>query len=188
MKDLNNGYYQIVAGERRWRASRIAGITEIPAIIRTYDELATMQIALIENLQREDLNPIEEALSYKALLDDFALTQEKCPSRSEKAAAQSQIQSGCSRFQNKCRSCWRRGAISGGHARAILSVTNEEGKLQLAEKIIENELNVRQAEQLAKALNAQKQEKEPTQTQTSAFDLQLQRDSKADVRFVGYES
>lgn len=77
VKDLNNGYYQIVAGERRWRASRIAGITEIPAIIRTYDELATMQIALIENLQREDLNPIEEALSYKALLDDFALTQEK---------------------------------------------------------------------------------------------------------------
>ena len=174
MKDLNNGYYQIVAGERRWRASRIAGITEIPAIIRTYDELATMQIALIENLQREDLNPIEEALSYKALLDDFALTQEKVSEQVGKKPQRNRKYNPAALASKTSAEAAGGGAISGGHARAILSVTNEEGKLQLAEKIIENELNVRQAEQLAKALNAQKQEKEPTQTQTSAFDLQLQ--------------
>lgn len=174
VKDLNNGYYQIVAGERRWRASRIAGITEIPAIIRTYDELATMQIALIENLQREDLNPIEEALSYKALLDDFALTQEKVSEQVGKSRSAIANTIRLLSLPKQVQKLLEEGAISGGHARAILSVTNEEGKLQLAEKIIENELNVRQAEQLAKALNAQKQEKEPTQTQTSAFDLQLQ--------------
>lgn len=174
VKDLNNGYYQIVAGERRWRASRIAGITEIPAIIRTYDELATMQIALIENLQREDLNPIEEALSYKALLDDFALTQEKVSEQVGKSRSAIANTIRLLSLPKQVQKLLEEGAISGGHARAILSVTSEEGKLQLAEKIIENELNVRQAEQLAKALNAQKQEKEPTQPQTSAFDLQLQ--------------
>ncbi len=174
VKDLNNGYYQIVAGERRWRASRIAGITEIPAIIRTYDELATMQIALIENLQREDLNPIEEALSYKALLDDFALTQEKVSEQVGKSRSAIANTIRLLSLPKQVQKLLEEGAISGGHARAILSVTSEEGKLQLAEKIIENGLNVRQAEQLAKALNAQKQEKEPTQPQTSAFDLQLQ--------------
>ena len=174
VKDLNNGYYQIVAGERRWRASRIAGITEIPAIIRTYDELATMQIALIENLQREDLNPIEEALSYKALLDDFALTQEKVSEQVGKSRSAIANTIRLLSLPKQVQKLLEEGAISGGHARAILSVTSEEGKLQLAEKIIENELNVRQAEQLAKALNAQKPEKEPTQPQTSAFDLQLQ--------------
>lgn len=174
VKDLNNGYYQIVAGERRWRASRIAGITEIPAIIRTYDELATMQIALIENLQREDLNPIEEALSYKALLDDFALTQEKVSEQVGKSRSAIANTIRLLSLPKQVQKMLEEGAISGGHARAILSVTSEEGKLQLAEKIIENELNVRQAEQLAKALNAQKPEKEPTQPQTSAFDLQLQ--------------
>lgn len=174
VKDLNNGYYQIVAGERRWRASRIAGIREIPAIIRTYDELATMQIALIENLQREDLNPIEEALSYKALLDDFALTQEKVSEQVGKSRSAIANTIRLLSLPKQIQKLLEEGAISGGHARAILSVISEEGKLQLAEKIIENELNVRQAEQLAKALNAQKQEKEPTQPQTSAFDLQLQ--------------
>lgn len=174
VKDLNNGYYQIVAGERRWRASRIAGITEIPAIIRTYDELATMQIALIENLQREDLNPIEEALSYKALLNDFALTQEKVSEQVGKSRSAIANTIRLLSLPKQVQKMLEEGVISGGHARAILSVTSEEGKLQLSEKIIENELNVRQAEQLAKALNAQKQEKEPTQPQTSAFDLQLQ--------------
>ena len=77
VKDMNNGYYRIVAGERRWRASRMAGLKELPAIIRSYDELTTMQVALIENLQREDLNPSEEAMCYKSLLEDFSLTQEK---------------------------------------------------------------------------------------------------------------
>ena len=174
VKDLNNGYYQIVAGERRWRASRIAGLKEIPAIVRTYDELATMQIALIENLQREDLNPIEEALSYKALLDDFALTQEKVSEQVGKSRSAIANTIRLLSLPKQIQKLLEEGAISGGHARAILSVTSEEGKLQLTEKIIENELNVRQAEQLAKTLNAQKPKKESAQPQTSAFDLQLQ--------------
>ena len=172
VKDMNNGYYQIVAGERRWRASRIAGLKEIPAIIRSYDELAGMQVALIENIQRENLNPIEEALSYKSLLDDFSLTQEQVSEqvgKSRSAVANSirllsLPQEVCDMLSN--------GVLSSGHARAILAVDNEEGRLFLAQQIVENELSVRQAEQLAKTLNSTKKEKYTPAT-ASQFDIQL---------------
>ena len=174
VKDLNNGFYQIVAGERRWRASRMAGLKEIPAIVRTYDELAAMQIALIENLQRENLNPIEEALSYKALLDDFSLTQEKVSEQVGKSRSAIANAIRLLSLPEEVQTMLEEGTISGGHARAILAVNSDEGKLLLAQKVIENGLNVRQAEQLAKTLNKQKPKQEPQPAATSAFDLQLQ--------------
>ncbi len=172
VKDMGSGYYQIVAGERRWRASRLAGLKEMPAIVRSYDELTTMQVALIENLQREDLNPIEEAQSYKALLENFSLTQEQVSEqvgKSRSAIANSirllslprEI---CKMIEEKI--------ISGGHARAILSVDDDSNKLLLAEKIVENGLNVRQAEQLAKTLNNKKKTAKKDDKKTE-LDLQL---------------
>lgn len=159
VKDTKSGFYQIVAGERRWRASRIAGLKEIPAIIRSYDELATMQIALIENLQREDLNPIEEALGYKALLDEFSFTQEQVSEQVGKSRSAIANSIRLLALPQQVREMLEKKELSSGHARAVLAVNDDESKLLLAQKIIENSLNVRQAEQLAKALNAPKKEK-----------------------------
>ena len=159
VKDTKSGFYQIVAGERRWRASRIAGLKEIPAIIRSYDELATMQIALIENLQREDLNPIEEALGYKTLLDEFSFTQEQVSEQVGKSRSAIANSIRLLALPQQVREMLEKKELSSGHARAVLAVNDDESKLLLAQKIVENSLNVRQAEQLAKALNAPKKEK-----------------------------
>ena len=159
VKDTKSGFYQIVAGERRWRASRIAGLKEIPAIIRSYDELATMQIALIEHLQREDLNPIEEALGYKALLDEFSFTQEQVSEQVGKSRSAIANSIRLLALPQQVREMLEKKELSSGHARAVLAVNDDESKLLLAQKIVENSLNVRQAEQLAKALNAPKKEK-----------------------------
>ena len=159
VKDTKSGFYQIVAGERRWRASRIAGLKEIPAIIRSYDELATMQIALIENLQREDLNPIEEALGYKALLDEFSFTQEQVSEQVGKSRSAIANSIRLLALPQQVREMLEKKELSSGHARAVLAVNDDESKLLLAQKIVENSLNVRQAEQLAKALSAPKKEK-----------------------------
>ena len=172
VKDLNNGFYQIVAGERRWRASRIAGLNKIPAIIRSYDELTTMQVALIENLQRENLNPIEEALSYKALLDDFSLTQEQVSEQVGKSRSAIANSIRLLSLPQKVREMLEASTLSSGHARAILSVNDEDAKLLLAEKIVENALSVRQAEQLAKSLNNPKKGNKKSETITQ-LDLQL---------------
>lgn len=172
VKDMGGGYYQIIAGERRWRASRLAGLKEIPAIVRSYDELTTMQVALIENLQREDLNPIEEAQSYKALLENFALTQEQVSEQVGKS--RSAIANSIRLLSLPAKVCkmLEEKVISGGHARAILAVNDDADKLLLAEKIVENSLNVRQAEQLAKTLNNKKESVKADDKKTE-FDLQL---------------
>ncbi len=171
VKDMDNGFYQIVAGERRWRASRMAGLKEIPAIIRSYDELTTMQVALIENLQRENLNPIEEALSYKALLDDFSLTQEQVSEQVGKSRSAVANSIRLLTLPEKVREMLENGVLSSGHARAILAVNSEADKLLLAEKIVEAGLSVRQAEQLAKSLN--KPKKESKKSQMTQFDIAL---------------
>lgn len=184
VKDLNNGFYQIVAGERRWRASRIAGLKEMPAIIRTYDELATMQVALIENLQRENLNPIEEALSYKTLLEDFALTQEKVSEQVGKSRSAIANSVRLLSLPDDVQKMLEDGVISGGHARAILSVENDKSKLLLAQKIVQNNLNVRQAEQLAKTIGRQTPAPS-TPPKTSEFDLQLKQIQNRMAAFLG---
>ncbi len=171
VKDMDNGFYQIVAGERRWRASRMAGLKEIPAIIRSYDELTTMQVALIENLQRENLNPIEEALSYKALLDDFSLTQEQVSEQVGKSRSAVANSIRLLTLPEIVREMLENGVLSSGHARAILAVNNDADKLLLAEKIVEAGLSVRQAEQLAKSLN--KPKKESKKAQMTQFDIAL---------------
>lgn len=170
VKDLENGFYMIVAGERRWRAARMAGLKEIPAIIRSYGELETMQVALIENLQRENLNPIEEAMSYKTLIDDFSLTQEQLSEQVGKSRSAIANSIRLLSLSDEIKAFLENGKLSGGHARAILSVDSDEKKLSLAQKIISSDLSVRQAENEAKLLNKKKEKKEK---KTTEFDIQI---------------
>lgn len=152
--------YKIVAGERRWRAAKKAGLSEIPAVVRNYSESEIAQIALIENLQRENLNPIEEAIGYKTLIDKFNMTQESVSSklgRSRSAIANSiRLLSLDEPIQAKLIT----GEISSGHARALLSVEDPKIRMTLLDSILEKSLNVRQTEALAKHLQNVKPKKE----------------------------
>ena len=172
VKEAKGGYYQIIAGERRWRASRMAGLKEIPAIIRTYDEMTTMEVALIENLQREDLNPIEEALGYKALLDEFSLTQENVSQRVGKSRSAVANSLRLLSLSAEIQDMLSQGLISGGHARAILSIP-EEKQSEFANQIISAGLSVRQAEKIAKSLNEQPKPEKEEQKKDIAIEMQI---------------
>lgn len=145
-----NGYYRIIAGERRWRASKIAGLTEIPAIIRDYSEVQAAEIALIENLQREDLNPIEEAMGYKSLIDRFGLTQDKISERVGKSRSNVANMLRLLNLDPEIQSLVQSGKISAGHARALLAIASREQRLDAAKRIADEGLTVRQVEELAK--------------------------------------
>ena len=145
-----NGYYRIIAGERRWRASKIAGLTELPAIVRDYSELQAAEIALIENLQREDLNPIEEALGYRHLMDRFGLTQDKISERVGKSRSNVANMLRLLNLDPEIQSLLQSGKLSTGHARALLAVPEKELRLEIAERIQSEGLTVRQVEELAK--------------------------------------
>lgn len=151
--------YKIVAGERRWRAARLAGLDTVPVIIRELSSKQVMEIALIENLQREDLNPIEEAEAYEKLINDFGMTQEeisKTVGRSRPAIANSiRLLS----LQDKLRSFVINGDISSGHARALLSIDDKDLQLKALDEIIKRSLNVRETEALVKNLLTRKEKK-----------------------------
>ena len=143
-----NGTYMIVAGERRWRAAKLANIKEVPCVIRQLDEPAVMEIALIENLQREDLNPIEEAEGYRRLMETCELTQEEVAEkvgRSRSAVANSLR---LNNLSERVKQMVIDGKLSQGHARALLSITDDNEQFELAKFIIEKGLNVRQVEKL----------------------------------------
>lgn len=144
-----NGFYKIIAGERRWRAAKMAGLREIPAIVRTYEKQKAAEVAMLENLQREDLNPIEEAEGYKNLMENFGLTQENLSrslGKSRSAIANSvRILS----LPQNIIDMVRNGLISEGHARTLLSVEDDAEKQRLAEEIINEKLSVRDTEKIA---------------------------------------
>ena len=150
VRELNNGYYQIIAGERRWRAARMAQLNEVPVIIIDADDKKATELALIENLQRQDLNPVEEALGYQSLMEDYGLTQEEAAARvgkSRPAVANALRLLGlCPEVLERL----RKGELTAGHARAILSIKNEKKQLEAAQKICALGLSVRQAELLCK--------------------------------------
>ncbi len=160
VRKLDSGYYQIIAGERRWRAARQAGLKEVPVRVIEADDKKAMELALIENLQREDLTPIEEAEGYRALMEEYGLTQEEAAARV-----------GCSRpavtnalrllnLPDSVKELLDEGKLSSGHARAILGLKSEEKQEKLAERVVEEELSVRQTEALVKSMSrAQKPEK-----------------------------
>lgn len=147
-----NGYYSIIAGERRWRASKLAGLTEMPAIVRTYDELQIAEVALIENLQREDLNPIEEAMGYKTLMEKFSMTQDKVSERVGKSRSNIANMLRLLSLEDEIKELLAENKLSMGHARALLSLPEGKERVQAAKRIISEGLNVRQAESLGKEM------------------------------------
>ena len=147
-----NGYYSIIAGERRWRASKLAGLTEMPAIVRTYDELQIAEVALIENLQREDLNPIEEAMGYKTLMEKFSMTQDKVSERVGKSRSNIANMLRLLSLEDEIKEMLAENKLSMGHARALLSLPEGKERVQAAKRIISEGLNVRQAESLGKEM------------------------------------
>lgn len=144
--------YKIVAGERRWRAAKKAGLTEMPAVIKDYSDKQIAEIALIENLQRENLNPIEEALGYQTLINKFDMTQEEVSSRIGKSRSAVANSIRLLALDEPIRSKLISGEISSGHARALLSIDDSAVRLAVLESIIEKGLNVRQAEALSRQL------------------------------------
>ena len=150
VRQLSSGYHQIIAGERRWRAARIAGLSEVPVVVIEADDKKAMELALIENLQRQDLNPVEEALGYQTLMEDYGLTQEDAAKRVGKSRP---AVANALRLLNLCPEVLekvRTGELTAGHARAVLSLKSEKKQLAAAQKIIALGLSVRQAELLCR--------------------------------------
>jgi len=158
VREIAGGYYQIIAGERRWRAARMADLSEVPVVIIEADDKKAMELALIENLQRQDLNPVEEALGYRSLMDDYGLTQEQAAQRVGKSRP---AVANALRLLNLCPEVLetlRKGDLSAGHARAVLTLKSEKLQQQAAQKICALDLSVRQAELLCKNMNTEPKE------------------------------
>ena len=164
VREMPNGYYQIIAGERRWRAARMANLSDVPAVIIEADDKKAMELALIENLQRQDLNPLEEAMGYQTLMNEYGLTQEEAAGRvgkSRPAVANALRLLGlCPEVQERV----RKGELSAGHARAILQLKSEKKQQEAAQKIVALGLSVRQAELLCKNMS-----KEPVPQKKEVF-------------------
>ena len=146
-------HYEIIAGERRWRAAKIAGLKEVPVIIRNYSEKEIMEISLIENIQREDLNPIEEAQAYKRLLEEFHLKQDEVAERVSKSRAAVTNSMRLLKLGEEVQQMLIDDMIRTGHARALLAIENQEEQYTIAQKIFDEKLSVRDVEKLVKNLN-----------------------------------
>ena len=150
---MPSGYYQIIAGERRWRAARLAGLSEVPAVIIEADDKTATELALIENLQRQDLNPVEEALGYRRLMDEYGLTQEET---AEQVGKSRPTVANALRLLSLCPAVLeqvKKGELTAGHARAVLTLKSEKKQQEAAQKIIALGLSVRQAELLCKNMS-----------------------------------
>lgn len=180
-KDEN---YIIVAGERRWRAAKKSGIKKIPVLIRDYDDLAVKEIALIENLQREDLNPIEEAMGYRSLMDDYNLTQEEISTRLGKSRSAIANSVRLLSLDKDTQSKLIAGEITEGHARCALGVPAGVVREFFINRIIQDGLNVRQAELLAKDFAKTKEPKSEKQKDI-AYKIELERISKNLEQYLG---
>lgn len=145
-------FYEIIAGERRWRAAKMAGLKEVPVVLREYSKQESMEIALIENVQRSDLNPIEEALAYDSLVKEFGLTQEEIASRVSKNRATITNTMRLLKLDQQIQEMLIQGMLSSGHARALLPLEKKELQLKAAKMILDGSLSVRETERLVKRL------------------------------------
>ena len=161
VRETGAGYYQIIAGERRWRACRMAGVSEVPAVVIEADDRKAMELALIENLQRSDLNPVEEALGYHTLVDDFGLTQEEVSGQVGKSRSAVANALRLLNLPEKVLTMLRSGSLTAGHARAVLTLKTEKKQLEAAQKIAALGLSVRQAELLCRNLSQEKAPEPP---------------------------
>ncbi len=157
-------YYKIVAGERRWRAAKLAGLKKIPVIVRDLTDQEAAEISIIENIQREDLNPIEEARGYKRLIDEFHYKQEEVAEKVSKNRTTIANAMRLLKLDERVQQMLIDEKLTSGHARCLLSVTNPDKQYQIAEKIFDENLNVRQVERYIKDLGKKKETKEKTPT------------------------
>lgn len=151
-------YYEIIAGERRWRAAKLAGVKEVPVIVKEYTDQEIVEISLIENIQRENLNPIEEAMAYKRLLEEFDLKQDEVAERVSKSRTAVTNSMRLLKLSDRVQQMIIDDMISTGHARALLAIDDEEQQYMLANKIFDEKLSVRETEKLVKALKNPKKE------------------------------
>lgn len=159
VREIEGGYYQIIAGERRWRAARLAGLEEIPVNVIEADDSEVMELALIENLQREDLNPIEEAQGFRTLMEEYGLTQEQAANRVGRSRPAVANALRLLALDGELTELVRTGVLSPGHARALLGLKSEKLRHQAAQRIIALQLSVRQAETLCRTM--EKSESKP---------------------------
>ena len=164
VRETSGGMYGFIAGERRWRASKLAGLTEIPAVIIDADEFSAAKIAMIENLQREDLNPCEEALGYRDLMANYGLTQEQLSTHIGKSRSAIANSLRLLDLPEEVLTFIVDGELSAGHGRTLLGLKNKEDIIPLAKKVVERELSVRETEAAVKALNSKKDESEEDET------------------------
>ena len=155
-----NDYYEIIAGERRWRAAKMAGVKEVPVIIKEYNEQEILEIALIENIQRENLNPIEEAMAFKKLLEEFNLKQDEVAERVSKSRTAVTNSMRLLKLDQRVQQMIIDDMISTGHARALLAIDDPEQQYMLANKIFDEKLSVRETEKLIKEIKNPKKQKE----------------------------
>ena len=160
VRDMGNGYYQIIAGERRWRACRLAGLSEVPVTVVEADDRTVMELALVENLQREDLNPMEEAEGYRVLLEEYGLTQEQAAQQVGKSRSAVANALRLLTLSDEVRALVESGELTAGHARALLTLPNGRLQKAAAQKILALRLSVRQAEAMCKRMAAEEKPKE----------------------------
>ncbi len=171
VRPIADGGYQLVAGERRWRASRMAGLTEVPVIIREMSDSEMMQISMIENLQRENLTPVEEAMGYKVLAEEYGLTQDEISKSVGKSRPVIANAMRLLKLPEPVLEMLRTGEISSGHARALLAFEDKELLLKTAQMIQKNDLTVRDVEKFAKKANEEKKEpSQPVHSRNSFYD------------------
>lgn len=174
-------YYEIIAGERRWRAAKMAGLKEIPVIIKDFTDQQIVEISLIENIQREDLNPIEEALAYKRLLTEFNLKQDEVAERVSKSRTTVTNSMRLLKLDSRVQQMLIDDMITTGHARALLAIEDGELQWKLATQVFDEKLSVREVEKLMKTL--QKEKKETPKKETTAYDL-IYRDMEDKMKAI----
>ena len=165
-----DGYYEIIAGERRWRAAKLAGLKEVPVIIKKFTEQEIVEISLIENIQRENLNPIEEAIAYKRLLTEFNLKQDEVAERVSKSRTAVTNSMRLLKLDERVQQMVIEEKISTGHARALLGIEDLESQYQTACKVFDEKLSVREVEKLVKSINAPKKENVKPQINQAVYD------------------
>ncbi len=156
-------YYEIVAGERRWRAARIAGLKEVPVIVKEYNERESMEIAIVENLQREDLNPIEEAQAYRRLIEEFGLKQDEAAQRVSKSRTAVTNAMRLLKLDERVQQMVIDDMISGGHARTLLAIENKEEQYAMAMLVFDNKMSVRETEKLVRNHLKKEEEKKTSE-------------------------
>lgn len=177
-----NGYYEIIAGERRWRAAKLAGLKEVPVIVKEFNDQELVEISLIENIQREDLNPVEEAMAYKRLIDEFHLKQDEIADRVGKSRTAVANSTRLLKLDEKVQQMLIDEMITAGHARAILSISDKESQATVAMKVFDEKLSVRETEALVKhMLEPPKEKKRAVSTTEDTVYEQLEERMKSIV-------